>query len=196
MAQYFWMKSTPCPSHYRQRFFEHYKKRKSSGSGTVKTRKINCRIISATNKLPSEAIRDGEMREDLFYRLSTGMILIPPLRERGDDLELLADYFIAKCNEEIDATVTSMSPELKRLLKSYYFPGNCRELANIIESAMNMTIEGENILDVHHLPTYMKKPFLKMKFQQCPMRSRSFSDKVLKVTEMFRKWISMAISIR
>ena len=113
--------------------------------GDSKTRKINCRIISATNKLPSEAIRDGEMREDLFYRLSTGMILIPPLRERGDDLELLADYFIAKCNEEIDATVTSMSPELKRLLKSYYFPGNCRELANIIESAMNMTIEGENI---------------------------------------------------
>ncbi len=127
--------------------------------GDSKTRKINCRIISATNKLPAEAIRDGEMREDLFYRLSTGMILIPPLRERGNDFELLADYFIAKCNEEIDATVTAMSPELKNLLKTYYFPGNIRELANIIESAMNMTIEGENILDLRHLPTYLKNHF-------------------------------------
>lgn len=127
--------------------------------GDSKTRKINCRIISATNKLPVEAIRDGELREDLFYRLSTGMILLPPLRERGEDFQLLADYFIAKCNSDIDTAVTAMSPELKSLLKTYYFPGNCRELSNIIESAMNMTVEGENILDVYHLPTYLKNHF-------------------------------------
>ena len=75
--------------------------------GDSKTRKINCRIISATNKLPSEAVRNNELREDLYYRLSTGMVWIPSLRERNEDLSLLMDYFIEKANAELNATILS-----------------------------------------------------------------------------------------
>ncbi|MDO4542824.1 MAG: sigma 54-interacting transcriptional regulator, partial [Bacillota bacterium] len=127
--------------------------------GDSKTRKINCRIISAINQHPNEAVTDGNLREDLFYRLSTGMLLIPPLRERGNDYEALANYIIGKCNEDMDTVVDAMSPAMKELLKSYYWPGNVRELTNIIESAMNMTSEGERILDISHLPTYLKNHF-------------------------------------
>lgn len=127
--------------------------------GDNKTRKINCRIISATNKLPVEAFKHKELREDLFYRLSTGMLFIPPLRERGRDLDLLIRYFIEQSNEELDISIAHISEALKTLLHSYQWPGNIRELANTIESAMNLTQEGEEILDVQHLPSYLKKLF-------------------------------------
>ena len=127
--------------------------------GDDKTRKINCRIISATNKLPADAIRDNELREDLFYRLSTGMIFVPPLRERGRDLDLLIRHFIEKCNDELDTSIERMSASLSSLLRSYPWPGNIRELSNMMESTMNMTREGETILDVHHLPNYLKNHF-------------------------------------
>lgn len=127
--------------------------------GDDKTRKINCRIISAANKLPADAIRDGELREDLFYRLSTGMIFVPPLRERGHDLDLLIRYFIEKCNDDLDTAIERMSEALSSLLRSYPWPGNIRELSNMIESTMNMTREEETVLDVYHLPSYLKNHF-------------------------------------
>ena len=127
--------------------------------GDSKTRKINCRIISATNKLPSEAVRNNELREDLYYRLSTGMVWIPSLRERNEDLSLLMDYFIEKANAELNATILSVSPDLDRLFHAYDWPGNVRELSNAIESSMNMTLDGETILDLRHLPTYLKRHF-------------------------------------
>ena len=127
--------------------------------GDTKIRKINCRIISATNKLPSEAIQDNELREDLYYRLSTGMVWLPNLRERGDDIDLLINYYIERSNEEQDANIVATSQELRQLLHAYFWPGNVRELANVIESAMNMTADGETTLDVRHLPTYLKQHF-------------------------------------
>lgn len=127
--------------------------------GDSKIRKINCRIISATNKLPSDAIRDGELREDLYYRLSTGMIWIPSLHERTEDIDLLVDYFIEKANEETDTCILAPSEDLKKLFHSYFWPGNIRELSNAVESAVNMTMDGESILEIRHLPTYMKRHF-------------------------------------
>lgn len=125
--------------------------------GDGKTRKINCRIISATNKMPLEAIQAKEMREDLFYRLSTGMLVIPPLRDRGNDLSLLTQYFIDKANAELNTMVTGVSSSLQSLLCAYDWPGNIRELANTIESAMNMVSEAEEILDLQHIPAYLKQ---------------------------------------
>ena len=129
--------------------------------GDTKNRKINCRILSAANKVPMEAIRSGEMREDLFYRLSTGLVSVPPLRERGHDLDLLVRRFMEKSNEELNISVERVSSSLSSLLHSYYWPGNIRELANTVESAMNMTQDGEDTLDVHHLPSYLKNHFKK-----------------------------------
>lgn len=127
--------------------------------GDNKVKKISCRFISATNKQPTLAIRDGELREDLFYRLSTGMIFIPPLRERGRDLELLISYFIEKSNADMDLSIERASEAVMALFRSYQWPGNIRELANVVESMMNMTLDGEAVLDVHHIPNYLKNHF-------------------------------------
>ncbi len=127
--------------------------------GDSNIRKVNCRIISATNKLPSDAIRDGELREDLYYRLSTGMVWIPSLHERNEDIDLLVDYFIEKGNAEMDTAIIAASADLKKLFHSYFWPGNIRELANAVESAINMTADGESILEIRHLPTYIKQHF-------------------------------------
>lgn len=142
--------------------------------GDNKIRKINCRIISATNKLPEEAIHDNEMREDLFYRLSTGMLWIPSLKERNGDLSLLIDYFIDKANDELHTNIEGISSELEKLLKEYYWPGNVRELANTIESAVNMTYDNDRILDVQHLPTYLKKHFAR-ELTQLPNAAQIFT---------------------
>lgn len=127
--------------------------------GDNKIRRINCRIISATNKLPDQAIIDGELREDLFYRLSTGMIFVPPLRERGRDLDLLLHFFIEKGNADMDLSIERISEGLFSLFRSYQWPGNIRELSNVVESMMNMTLDGETVLDVHHIPNYLKNHF-------------------------------------
>lgn len=142
--------------------------------GDNKIRKIDCRIISATNKLPEDAIRDNEMREDLFYRLSTGMLWIPSLKERNGDLPLLIDYFIDKANDDLHTNIEGVSPELEKLLMEYYWPGNVRELANTIESAVNMTYEDDRILDVQHLPTYLKKHFAQ-ELTQLPNAAQIFT---------------------
>lgn len=127
--------------------------------GSNETRKISCRIISATNKPPEAAIRDNELREDLFYRLSTGIVNLPPLRERKNDIDLLIIYFIEKANAELDTLIKEVSDDLLSLLHTYTWPGNIRELSNIIESAMNMTLEGETVLKLCHLPPYFLSNF-------------------------------------
>ena len=124
--------------------------------GDNRTIKINCRVISATNQIPSDAIKDGTLRADLFYRLSTGIIFIPPLRERNGDLSLLTRYFVENCNEDFGNYIFQVSDELNQLLSSYSWPGNIRELANTIESAMNMTAPEDVMLTSKHLPTYLK----------------------------------------
>ena len=124
--------------------------------GSNETVKINCRILSATNKQPIEAIHAGELREDLFYRLSTGLVFIPPLRERREDIPLLSHYFMEKYCEDLDTQVHLISDELYHLFSQYSWPGNIRELANVIESSVNMTSRDEVVLIKSHLPVYIK----------------------------------------
>lgn len=122
--------------------------------GDAKRRPINCRIISAINQGPTEAIAANNLREDLFYRLSTGIIHIPPLRDRGYDLEVLIYNFIKKYNNELNIKVSNVDNNLLALLNSYRWPGNIRELSNVIESSMNMVGEMEETLTMNHLSTY------------------------------------------
>ncbi|MBQ2764260.1 MAG: sigma 54-interacting transcriptional regulator [Firmicutes bacterium] len=127
--------------------------------GDTKIRKIDCRVVSATNKLPSAAIHDGELREDLFYRLATGLVYLPPLRERKGDLHLLIDFYIDRANAHMQTQIKGISEDFYQLLEEYNWPGNVRELQNTIESAVNLTAEDEHILDIQHLPEYLKKHF-------------------------------------
>lgn len=97
---------------------------------------VDCRIISATNRNPYEAIAEGQLREDLYYRLNVVNIQIPPLRERGDDIPLLAEYFLKKYTAEHGKKFNAISPEAIRILQAYSWPGNVRELENCIQQAV------------------------------------------------------------
>ncbi|MCX6169460.1 MAG: sigma 54-interacting transcriptional regulator [Ignavibacteriales bacterium] len=100
--------------------------------GDVKVRKINVRIITATNKDLQALVKDGSFREDLFYRLNVFPIRVPPLRERRSDIPLLVDFFIKKLGSK-DMLIDSAA--IKKL-ESYYWPGNIRQLINVIQRAL------------------------------------------------------------
>lgn len=106
--------------------------------------KVDFRLISATNRSLSKGIAEGRFREDLFYRINTVIIEIPPLRHRKEDLPMLADYFLRKAAGELKKNVTSVAPELMHKLIAHDYPGNIRELKNIIERLVVLS-EGEEL---------------------------------------------------
>jgi PAS domain S-box-containing protein len=108
------------------------------------------RIIAATNKTLSELVRAGTFREDLFYRINVVSLSLPPLRDRMEDVPLLVEHFIAKLNRIQDRDIAGMTDEAIACLMSYRFPGNVRELENVIERAFILCRSGE--IDRHHLP--------------------------------------------
>lgn len=103
--------------------------------GGRKTIEVDVRIIAATNKNLEQAISQGNFREDLFYRLNVINVHLPQLRERKDDISILANHFVQKFNEELDRTIKGISPEAMELLLLHSWPGNVRELENTIERA-------------------------------------------------------------
>ena len=105
---------------------------------------VDIRILSATNKQLEDAVIAGEFREDLFYRLNVIEIKVPPLRERKGDLKILAQHFIEKYAKEMNKAVTKLSSYAIDLLKKYNFPGNVRELENLIERSV--ALSSTNIL--------------------------------------------------
>jgi NtrC-family two-component system response regulator AlgB len=111
------------------------------------TRKVDVRIISATNRNLDEALKEGSFREDLFYRLNGVRIKLPPLRERPEDVRLLIQYFLKKRNKDRDIKI---SPEADRILKAYRWSGNVRELENVVERAALLATNG--IIGIEHLP--------------------------------------------
>lgn len=113
--------------------------------GGTRPIKVNVRLIAATNKNLEKMVKDGQFREDLYYRLNVFCINLPPLRERKEDIPLLVDHFIEKAPESIQ--ISSMA--LQSLLV-YSWPGNVRELQNVIERATVMCENG--VIEPHHLP--------------------------------------------
>lgn len=122
--------------------------------GGIEDIKVDVRIISATNKDLEEAVREKRFREDLFYRLNVIQIKLPPLRERKEDIPLLVDHFLKKYSKELDKNIYKISPDALRLLLNYDYPGNVRELQNIIERAV--ALETGNELTVMNLSSYLE----------------------------------------
>ena len=120
--------------------------------GSIKNMKADVRIIAATNKNLFEEIKKGNFRKDLFFRLNINSINLPPLRERKNDIELLANYFLKKFNEKYKKNVEKISSQVLNCFKSYPFPGNVRELMNLINSAI--IVESTNELHKKSLPNY------------------------------------------
>jgi len=100
---------------------------------------VDFRIISATNSRIDNLIQSGKLRTDLFHRLNTLMIHIPPLRQRPEDIEPLINHFIAKHTQIRNCSKPFIQPEIYEKLKKYYFPGNVRELRNMVERALIMS---------------------------------------------------------
>jgi transcriptional regulator with GAF, ATPase, and Fis domain len=122
--------------------------------GDMHTRQVSVRIIAATNRDLEKAIRDGNFREDLFYRINTFSIALPPLRERVEDIPFLAQYFLQRARAKVNKRVDSISPQALSLLRSYAWPGNLRELENIIERAVVLT--SSLLIKAEHLPLHVQ----------------------------------------
>ncbi len=117
---------------------------------------VDVRVIAASNQPLEVAVKRGEFREDLFYRLNVLKIDLPPLRDRKEDIQLLARYFIHKLNKKLDKNIRGISDDALLLLIDYMWPGNIRELSNTIERAVVMA-EG-NKINATDLPPHIYKP--------------------------------------
>jgi two-component system response regulator AtoC len=118
--------------------------------GGTKPITVDVRLITATNKLLKEAAAKGEFREDLFYRLNVMPLFIPPLRDRPEDILPLALDIMQRYNREMKKSFTGFTPAAAELLRQYRWPGNIRELKNVIERTMILASEGD--IDVDELP--------------------------------------------
>ncbi|MFQ5543133.1 MAG: sigma 54-interacting transcriptional regulator [Nitrospiria bacterium] len=124
--------------------------------GDARRMKVDVRLIAATNKNLKKAVEIGEFREDLYYRLKVVPISLPPLRKRKDDIPLLVKHFIDRFNRETGKKVTDVTSEAMNILTRYDYPGNIREMENIIENAM-IFCTGES-LGAEHLQKDIQRP--------------------------------------
>lgn len=122
--------------------------------GATKSIKANVRIIAATNQNLTQLLSEGKFREDLYYRLNIIKITLPPLARRREDIPLLVNHFIQKFNAKMGKEIAAVTPEVMEFFMSYDFPGNIRELENIIEHAF-VLCHGSTIA-MHHLPQELK----------------------------------------
>ena len=116
--------------------------------------KVDVRVVAATNRDLEKAIKDGSFREDLYYRLNVVTVVIPPLRERREDIPALLEHFLRKYSRENKKNITGVTAETRDLLMRYSYPGNVRELENIIERAVVLT-KGEFITSAD-IPIHLK----------------------------------------
>lgn len=127
--------------------------RRVGGSKVLRT---DVRIISSCNEDPFSALENGSLRRDLFYRLSSVQIIIPPLRDRTDDLELLIDHYVGTRRYLFAKSIQSVSSQVKEVFQNYQWPGNVRELFHVLDYAMSVMDSGEITLSC--LPTYLLQP--------------------------------------
>ena len=119
----------------------------------------NCRLLAATNRKPEDAIKDGKLREDLFYRISAISVHIPPLRERRDDIMPLANAFLKRFAAQANRVLTGFTPQAVERLTSFEWPGNVRQLQNEIQRAVLLSegpavnVTDLSISDVRFIPT-------------------------------------------
>jgi transcriptional regulator with PAS, ATPase and Fis domain len=132
--------------------------------GGEETLKVDVRVIAATNKNLTEEMKKGTFREDLYYRLNVIPIFVPPLRERKDDIPLLASHFLQKFSHERGKEVTNFSPEVMEMLLAHSWPGNVRELENVIDHAI--IIAKQDKILTKDLPQY---------FLQRPLPTQEFT---------------------
>lgn len=126
--------------------------RRLGGNKDIST---DVRIISSINASPMDAVSNGQLRADLFYRLSVITIEIPPLAGRSEDIILLANHYIDKFNKIFHKNAVKISEKAMNFITTYHWPGNVRQIKHIIESAINILPKEENTIELHHFPSYI-----------------------------------------
>jgi two-component system, NtrC family, response regulator AtoC len=122
--------------------------------GSGRELEMDVRVIAATNRIPEEAVAEGKLREDLLYRLQVFPLYLPPLRQRGKDVELLANEYLDELNRAEHSSKT-FAPDALELLNKYHWPGNVRELKNAIQRAY---ILADDVIDASSFPLLSGKP--------------------------------------
>lgn len=122
--------------------------------GSTKALKADVRIVTATNRDLEELVAEGAFRQDLYYRINVVKLVLPPLRERKEDIPLLTDHFIRKFNRLLGKEIQGLSPEVVPILMAHDFPGNIRELENIIEYAT--VVCKKSMIGIEHLSDYLR----------------------------------------
>ncbi len=150
--------------------------------GSTRTMHTDARILSATNANLLERIERGTFREDLYFRINVVEFRIPPLRERPEDIPLLADHFLKKFRKKTRKPIERISPETLAALRRYSFPGNVRELENAIEHAFVMCRSDE--IEPNHLPVSITRPSAST--DGVPKESRSERDVIAEALERNR----------
>ena len=115
---------------------------------------VDVRVVAATNQVPEEAVRDGHLREDLYYRLNVFQVHMPPLRDRKADIPTLAEALLGEMNRKHECRVTEISPAVLEALEGHNWPGNVRELRNVLERAV--ILAGEGTIERKHLPAFLQ----------------------------------------
>jgi len=123
--------------------------------GSTRSMKADVRIVAATNRDLEKLVSEGAFRQDLYYRINVVKLLLPPLRDRREDIPLLVDHFIRKFNRLNGKEIQGLSPDVLALLMSHAFPGNVRELENIIEYAT--VVCKDRLIGIEHLPDHLRQ---------------------------------------
>lgn len=131
--------------------------------GSLTSESIDVRIIASTNRDLEEMVKSGDFREDLYYRLNVIRLELPPLRDRHEDIEALSSIIRKKIAERLGVYVEGISKRSIKYLSNYDFPGNIRELENIIERSINM-LDSDLIIEPEHLPSRITKEFVKKRY--------------------------------
>lgn len=155
--------------------------------GSSKEIKVDVRVIAITSKDPLELVKEGKLREDLFFRLSVVNIYLPPLRNRKGDIEILKNHFIETFEKKFNKRIAGIDNEVNQFFNTYSWPGNVRELEHVIEGAFNIVQENE-LIRMEHLPYYIKKDYSRNPNRE----SSSWDENVHNLNMMKRNNLSLS----
>ncbi len=150
------------------------------------------RIICATNKNLQSEVKKGNFRQDLYYRLNVVSIIIPPLRERPEDIPILFDHMVKEISSKLDFTIKQVEPDIIKYMCQHDWPGNVRELQNVVERMINITTTQE--LRIEHLPCEIISPSAAISGDDNSNKSLTMAEKRQKINEHERELIASLLS--
>jgi DNA-binding NtrC family response regulator len=149
--------------------------------GGTRDIEVDVRIVAATNRDLKREAQDGRFRDDLYFRLNVVLVQVPPLRERAEDVLVLASYFVQQFNRELKRSVRGFTPQARALLEAYAWPGNVRELKNVIERAI--LLQSTDLILASHLPLDLDEESTASS-SSTPAQPPKFSPRPLRVMEL------------